>query len=1175
MRKSLWMFLCSFLLLTISAFAQEATIVGTITDSSGAVVPNATITITNTATGQSRKLTSNNVGQYVAPALNPGTYDLKAEAAGFNVANSKGVVIDVSDRRRVDFELKVGATQQEITVEAAPIAVKTDSGEVSNLITGQQITQLETNGRSLYSIVNLTTGASSLQNDFQVPTPMGGDQNVSFNGQRVSHNLYLIDGAEAADRGGSGAIVMPSIDGISEVKQLTSNYSAEYGMSSAATVATVLKSGTRNYHASAWWFGRNDAFQARNYFQPHFNANGSVNKMPELRFNTYGFNGGGPLEFKHSDNPKTFFFYNMEWRSLVQGTSLTTNVPFPSTYGGNLNQAINFGGLLQSGFSTVQVPDFSKLSNAEIAKFQAAGLSSGQPFPNNTIPASLLDPNAVALLKAGIFPAPTSGRTFIGGPKAPTNVREEMARVDHNFGDKFSIFGHFIAEQISQTDIPTRWSGGANLPTVYDTFGNPSYSGVLHATHIISPTLLNEIAFNYGGNRINMLPAGLYKLSDTGFSQNKLFGFKSDTTPIINLNSGGKTGSRYDANWNPWVNSADSYQIRDDLSWTKGAHQFKFGGGWLNFRKLQPLQVAAQGSFSFNGNFTGYDFADFLLGLSSGYSEPALKDDRNWNSVSYFTYVQDNWRASKRLTLNLGLRWDGMPHTAEINGQMSNFYPNLYNPANAPIFANANGTVICTPGLVSAGTCATASPALAAGPNPALNGLLQYANGLGVPNVTPGVTTGLVNDHWLNFGPRIGFAYDLTGRGSTVVRGGFGIMFERLQGNDMYQAGGNNLFGGTVSLSNVALVNPHTGVDQTNQTISTTSLPATVNSLQALDPNNYKNPTSYQYSLGVQHQFGRQTVLSTSYVGSQNRYLSFRQEINLAPQSLLPTFVTGSTAAAQYNRDVPFLGYHSINLAQNGADSVYHSLQTDLRSKIHDLTLQFGYTYSRALDPTTGTGGDGFDLNNTSNPYAGWKYDWGPSIFDKTHVAFTNFIYDVPFFRNSSNSFLKNAAGGWQVSGIVTMQSGAPINLGVSGNNVCGTVPNCSVRPNQIGSISYPHTAATLSSGNNTIQWFNPSAFAINDIPGTTTAIFGNLAKNALRGPGRDNWNLALFKNIGITERLHTELRFEAYNAFNHTQFKGDVNNGGINSAIGGTDVGKITSAYDARNLQIAAKVIW
>jgi hypothetical protein len=1167
-----------FLLLGVfagSAFAQQATIVGTVTDSSGAVVPNAKITVTNTNTGQIRTLVSNEVGQYVAEALPIGNYEVKAQASGFVVAQTTGLVLNVGDRRRVDFDLKVGGAQQSVTVEAAPIVVKTESGEQSGLITGEQITQLETNGRSLYSIVNLTPGASSLQMDFQVPTPMGGDQNVAFNGQRVAHNLYVIDGAEAADRGGSGAIVMPSIDAIAEFKQLTSNYSAEYGLSSSATVTSVVKSGTRSFHASAWWFGRNDAFNARNYFLPRFNANGTQNKMPKLRFNTYGFNAGGPVEFKRSDNPKTFFFYNMEWRSLIQGGAFRTNVPFPSTYGGNLTEAINFGGLLNAGQTTLHVPNFSTLSTAMQAKFTAAGLSSGQPFPNNTIPASLLDPNAQALLKAGIFPAPTSGRTFIGGADSPTNVREELARVDHTFNDKFSIFGHWISEQILQTDIPTRWSGGANLPTVGDTFGNPSYSAVVHATHIISPRLLNEVAFNYGGNRIKMLPLGKYKLSDTGFQQHKLFGFQSDVTPIINLNSGGRTGARYDPNWNPWINSANSYQLRDDLSWTKGAHQVKVGGGWLNFRKLQPLQVSAEGNFGFGGNFTGYDFADFLLGLSSSYSEPALKDDRNWNSVSWFGYVQDNWRASRRLTLNLGVRWDGIPHTAEINGQMSNFYPNLYNPANAPIFANTNGTLICSGAGVPNSSCAAASPGLATGPNPQLKGLLQYANGLGVPGVTPGVSKGLVNNYWNNWGPRLGFAYDLTGAGKTVLRGGFGVMFERIQGNDMYQAGGNNLFGGTVSLSNVSLSDPHIGVDQTNANISTASLPVTVNSITELDPKNYKNPTSYQYSLGVQQQLARQTVLSLSYVGNQNRHLSDAQEINLPAFSLVPTFVANSTAAAQYNRTVPFLGYRSIKVDRNEANSIYNSLQAELRAKISGLSLQAAYTYSRAEDPTTGTGGDGFDLNTVSNPFVGWKYDWGPSIFDRTHVAFANFIYDVPFFRTSSNAFLKNAVGGWQLSGIVTMESGAPINLGVSGNNVCGTIPNCAVRPNQIGGISYPHTATTLSSGNNTVQWFDPSAFAINFIPGTTTATFGNVRKNSLRGPGRDNWNMALFKQIAFTERLRSELRLEAYNVFNHTQFRGDVNGGGINTGIGGTDVGKITSAYDARTLQLGVKVIF
>jgi hypothetical protein len=289
----------------------------------------------------------------------------------------------------------------------------------------------------------------------------------------------------------------------------------------------------------------------------------------------------------------------------------------------------------------------------------------------------------------------------------------------------------------------------------------------------------------------------------------------------------------------------------------------------------------------------------------------------------------------------------------------------------------------------------------------------------------------------------------------------------------------------------------------------------------------------------------------------------------------VPTFVTGSTAAAQYNRQVPFKGYRGIIVEANEGNSLYNSLQTEVRGKIRTLTFHGAYTYARAYDPTSNIGGDGFDLNTVTNPYAGWHYDWAPSILDRRHVAFVNFIYDVPFFRNADNKFVKNAIGGWQLSGVVTMQSGAPVTTGVSGNNVCQTIPNCSIRPNLLGSIHYPKTAATLASGNNTMQWFDPSAFAINLIPGTTTATWGNAPLNVLRGPGRDNWNMALFKTINFTERLRTEIRVEANNVWNHTQFRGDGAGGGLNNTIGGTDVGKVTSAFDARTFQIGAKILF
>ncbi len=1185
--------------LPMIAAAQEATILGTVTDPSGGAIPNVSIIITNTDTNLVSNFQTNDVGQYVAPNLHVGHYEVRAESANFKKMVEKGIVLQVGDRRRVDFQMQVGTVTSVITVEGetAPVAVQTDSNDISTVITGTQITQLETNGRSLYELANLVPGASSDQVDFQTPTPMGGDQTISFNGQRISHALYTIDGGEAADRGGSGAIVMPSIDALGEFRVMTSNYSSEYGLVSGATISTVVKSGTDKLHGSAWWFGRNNAFDARNFFNP------PPETVTELRFNLWGFNVGGPIKFKRSSTPKTFFFYNMEWRRLVSGGAIHQAVPFPSSYptssGADMNAAVNFdnGALLTNGFSQLQAPFQCQVSNAVIAEFAAAGQAlspctgntPGTPVPfvyngqTNVINPALINPNAAALVKAGIYPAVTSGDQFIGGANAPTDVREEIVRIDHTFNSHWSIFGHFIDEsEVLQTDVPARWAW-VNLPTSSDTFANPSYQAVVHLAETISPTLVNEIAFNYGGNRINISPLGIYDASSAGFQQNRLFSGPNTIIPSIYL--AGQTGAVFNQNWSPWDNTANSYQIRDDLSWSKGAHQIKFGGGWLNFRKAQPLQDSPQGGFQFNGSFTGYDFADYLLGLSSTYSESPLKDTRHWNSVSWESYVQDDWRATRRLTLNLGLRWDGIPHTAEVNGQMSNFYPNLWDASGAATafgvvngvptiggtgFALSNGTEICSGVGIPTPVCTGANPYLATGPNAALNGLLSYDNGLGVPGKTAGVTNGLVGNHWDTFGPRIGFAYDVTGKGKTIVRAGFGMFYERIQGNDMYQAGGNNLFGGTPSISNVSLSDPHIGVDGTNSIISTSTLPVTVNSITMLNGKAYKIPTSYQYSMGIEQQLANKTVLSVAYVGNQGRHESEATEIDMPAQSLLPSFFTstgGNTGTENLYR--PYLGYSSIKVDQDDANSSYNSLQVSLRSQIRDLTLQAAYTYSHAQDPALNTQ-DGGDLDYVSNPYVGWKYDVGPSQYNRQNIAFVNFIYDIPFLRKSENRILRDVVGGWQVSGVVTMESGIPLNLTVNGTSICGAISgNCFVRPNLIGPISYPKTATTLTSGLGTMQWFNPSSFAANDLPGLPVATYGNLKQDGVWGPGRDNWNIAVFKTFAFGERLHLELRAESYNTFNHPQMNA------VDNTVGDPNFGKVTSAYDPRIFQFGAKLVF
>ncbi len=1148
------------------AFSQQtttATILGTITDPSGSVIPNVTVTILHNETGQTQTIKTNDSGEYVVPALPIGHYTVKAEAPGFKVAQKNDLVLNVGDRFRADFGMQVGTTSDTVTVEAEAIKVQSDSGEVSDVITGQQVTQLESNGRSIYSLANLTPGASSLQMDAQVPTSMGGDSSISFNGQRAAHNIFMLDGGESDDRGGGGgSIVMPSEDAIAEFRELTSNYSAEYGASSAATISTVLKSGTKQFHASAWEFDRNDAFNARNYFNPAVNASGSKNKVSELRLNVFGFNVGGPVEFHRSDNPKTFFFYNMEWRRQVLGGGFNRAVPFPSTYGGNLNDAVNFnsGALLNSG-QTLHVPNANQLSAAQLARFTADGLTPGGPFPNNTIPANLLDPNAQALLKAGIYPAPTTGDAFVGSAPAPTSVKEELVRIDHQFTDKFSVFGHWVSDQVSQTDIPTRWSGD-NLPTVGDTFGNPSYSATIHTTYSIRPTLLNEASFNYDGNRISILPLGLTHLPG-GYSSNRIF--SADNTSIIPvIGLGGQTGANYDAQWVPWLNKADDYQFRDDVSWTKGSHQIKIGGSWAIYKKIQPLQVDTQGNFGFNGNFTGYDFADFLLGYANSYGENALKDSRHWNSQNWAAYVQDDWRATSRLTVNLGLRWDGLPHTYEANNQQSNFYPKLYNPAAAPIFSNASGTQI-----------SPASPGLGTSPNPALAGYQFYLNGIGIAGVTPGVTNALVSNHWAAFGPRLGFAYDLTGSGKTILRGGFGIMYERIQGNDMYQNASDAPFSDSVNLNTVSLSDPHVNVT-TGVNLVAPPLPIVVQGVSALNSNNYALPQVFQYSAGVQRQLGGQSVLSMAYVGSQSRHQSYAQELNAPPQGDLPAILVAKTIP--YNRDLPYLGYSSIKFYSDGGNSHYNSLQVELHSNIrHDLQLQAAYTLSKSVDPSTGTGGDGWDLDTVSNPYGGPAYDNGPSVFDRRHVAFVNFIYDLPIFRGSQNHLLKSTLGGWQLSGIVTMESGAPINLGVSGATVCNQgLQNCSVRPNVVGGNAFAgNTPAKLGSGNPTVQYLNPADFTPNLLAGSSIATFGNLTHDAFYGPGRDNWNLALFKSFVLSESRGSrlELRFESYNTWNHTQFLGNTQQGGLDTNVGDSHFGQFTGASDPRTLQLGAKL--
>jgi hypothetical protein len=1141
-----------FLCLPVLASAQEATIVGTVTDPSGAVIPNVGILVTNVDTGAVRTLATNDAGQYVVPGLLIGKYDLEAQASGFKAEEYKGVVLDVNDRIRVDFQMQLGQIADAIVVESNPVAVQADSGEQSSLVSGTQISELSTNGRSIYTYITLSPGAANLMPSFQPPTAVGGNSNVSFNGNRPGHNLFLLDGGETYDRGGGGnSIIMPSIDAIAETKTLTSNYGAEYGLSSGGTISSVLKSGTKTFHFSLWEFFRNDALDARNYF------NFAPSPIAELRYNLYGFNAGGPVTFGKWYNPhqtKTFFFYNMEWRKLIQGQTLNQPVPPAAFYDGNFSA---------SGYSLEQLhaPAICQVSPAIQGQFAAAGQAlSGctggapdptleVPFNNNKIPTSLLNANAQALLTAGgkyggIFPSPNNGAAFIGGNNLPTNVREEIVRIDQNVSDKFTVFGHLVAEQISQTYGTSIFSPD-NVPSVGSTFGNPAYAAVIHTTYVKSPALINEVSFNYSGNRVAILPVGLVS-APSDFSFNRYFDGPNNEDRIPSILLFGSTGARYSSGITPWSNSAKNYQLRDDLSWNRGRHQFKMGGSWMLYQKVQDWFLATQGQFIFNGFYTGNDFADYLLGDAIGYSESAVQGTGHWNSVSTALYFQDNYRVTGRLTLNLGVRWDGIPHTYEANKQLSNFYPSLYDPADAAQLGSDFQSILPT------------SPGLGTSPNPVLAGKPLYLNGVGVCG-THGLPAGCVKGAWLNIGPRLGFAYSLTGSGKTVIRGGYGIMYERVQGNDAYNLAGNSPFSAGVSFPTVSLSNPTLSI----QTGATTPQSIPVTGLVGMNQNEYAAPRSSQFSLGIQQAIGGKSILAVSYVGTQNRHQNYYTETNLPAESLLPTFVTNGAAVQTYNGSVPYVGYSSVLMAQNEANGDYNSIQVSLRGATlkNDLTYQIGYTYSHTNDSFDGITESDADLYDISNPYAGWKYDYGPSAFDIRNNFFTNFVYRIPLLKDSAHRLLQSTLGGWEISGIVTAISGAPLNIGLSGQNVASIVPNTANRPNVSGTMNNPHTVQ---------QWFDTSVFSV-PAPGT----WGNEPHNGVRGPGRDNWNISLFKNFLFNNEHGTRLQFRAefFNIWNHPQWVADILNGGISTTYGASNFGAVTSAYDPRTIQLALKL--
>lgn len=1147
---AIWMGLIALLLfLAPAAWSQDnATITGSVADASGAVVPNASISLTNAATGQVRQTVSNSVGIYRFANVGAGTYSLSATAQNYQKFTKTGIVANVAQTVDQDVVLTVGSQSQTVTVEATALQVQTQTSDVSTLISGQQVQQLATNGRNMTSLAALGLGVSNNLPSFSGVNALTSSNGISFNGTRQTHNIYLIDGGEQNDRGCGGCFMnLPSQSAIAEFQTLDSNYSPDYGLGSGGTVTEVLKSGTRSFHGEVYEFNRNQDYNANDYFLKQGNK-----PRNKFQLNIPGGNIGGPIFIPHVYNEnrnRTFFFWNEEWRRLIQGSAPSVqNAILASNFA---SPGQNLAYTPPKGVAPV-VP--ATTDPAKLAIYAADGLTPGQPFPGNIIPANLIDQNAVLELNAGTFPKPNfnNGTQYIASIPQPTNVREDIVRIDHAISPKFQLMGHYLHDTLAQNYYPPLW-GDSTYPTVGTIMNNPSYTAVIKLTQTYSPNLLNETGVYYSGNKITLTPTngpGGTFVQPSGWNATSFF--PNDNNLMHRLPEIQLQGSPIQVTWSPsyypWKNGYEGFDYKDDLSWTKGRHQFKFGVGWLHDYKNQQLQYNTNGVVAFNSSqFSGDSYINFLLGDASSYSQLEFLFGKHWVNNNYSFYALDNWHIHPKLVLNLGLRYDGLPHAFERYNKFANFVAQDYDYSlGNPI--QADGSLV--PAALSTFS-ATGNEQF-------------YLNGIREAGVN-GFPRGNVQNKYNTFEPRVGFAYDIGGNGKTVLRGGFGMFFERVQGNDVYNAALNPPFAYIPSATNVYFSNPSTSALTGQTTLN--HFPSSLTNIKY----KYPPPGTANFSLGVQKEVAPSVIAVVQYVGSRGWDQDNDRQINTLPL-VDPGWTQNSpnssgpydqrqlvaTGKANANQFRIFPGFASINQEENETNFNYNSLQAGIRvENRHGLTTQVAYTWSHNMDEVAN------DLGGLSNPFNP-KYDYGSDLsFDRRHILNVSYVYALPFFnKGASNLAGREILGGWSISGITYAESGLPLNVRYTGSDVLGLTAGAN-RPNLVAKVSRPKTQKA---------WFTTSSYADPIAPwaGGPNQGFGNSPKDSVVGPGIFNWNISLFKTFQLSAREggpNLMMRFESFNTFNHTIFQGvDVNNHDGN-------FGQVTSDYTPRNLELGAEL--
>jgi hypothetical protein len=1156
-KSTIRLIVASLVVFPLAVLAQvTGSITGTVRDGTGAVVPGARVTVINGDRGIHRATVANETGDYLVQGIGEGTYTVTVTAPSFKKFVAANIVLRVGQNVRVDATLNVGSQTEEIRVQgSAAGTVETQSSELSTTITADQISQLELNGRSFVQLIELSPGVSNQTGQSEGITGPGGSVSYSINGGRTEYNNWEIDGGDVLDSGSmSNLNVFPNIDALDEVQVFTSSYDAQYGRSGSGAVEAVTKSGTNQIHGEAFEYLRNQYFNAANFFNPAGQPIGAYKK------HDFGGTFSGPIVIPHvyDGHNKSFFFYSEEIRRENVPGFYNTPVPTAAERGGNFNALCPAPGTIF--YRTIPQgapPNFPTYPDCPAYNSDAAQDGGFIGFPNNNLVPYMDTNNANLFLK--LIPLPTtvdaaSGLPYYRGPAgAPYTWHEELFRLDEQINAKLHTSFRFIHDAPVVTYLTSTPWAQANLPGIPGHELAPGVSLVYNLQWTPTPTLTNEYMMGYGANHLSItnttdagaLPPGL---TMTGLFNNG-FGGK---IPSFNISPGVSYGDlNQDAGPVPFYNSNPTYTFRDTVTKLLHTHNLKTGFYFTVNQKNEDAELNTQGYLYFNGNggtyytspqtggvpSTGNGFADFLVGDIGVYTQSNAEPKYHFSFKIFEPFIQDDWRVTHKLTLNLGLRLSMFGLYKEKSGIAYNFDPSAYNAAKMPIVDPNTGQLDFGPGESIEN----------------LSGIVRCGDS--------GVPDGCMKGHIWNPAPRIGFAYDPFGNGKTAIRAAYGIFYEHTNGNE---ANAESLEGQPP----LVLTPVQFFIQGYNHIGGGVYFPIAV---QSIPSGQVTWPYMQQYHMDIQRELMHDTIATISYVGSKGTHLTLENDLNQfhdlnqaqnpypagvpitdpdceTASNDDPVFVDGhavtgdallhlNIACGNINPDQfreNFPGWDTVTGIELGASSNYNALQVSGRRTAANLELTLAYTYSHAIDNES----DRYDSNfvDTYNLRA----NRSSSNLDQRHILNVSYIYTLPKFAKG-NEFTKLALGGWQWSGITEMQTGKPFsvvnggyydNAGVANGN--GTGSYVDFAPG----VSRTHiTGPKLQPGIYGPLLFNPAAY--NAPRGLT---YGDSGRNSLFGPRTTNFDMGIFKRFPLGDRLTSEFRAEAFNVFNHTQFTA-VNN--------------------------------